>query len=491
VRGIIISREDTPNTMRAYGMVVEGEPEKFSFVMIGNRLGMITEVMRRNELYAMLPSLARVDVDALEEHLRASEWHQTVVEISILGRVEKEGGRVRFARRASPPYPGEPFVPAPNDVVERSLTKDRDLLLGEGVGGFQVYMPLEAFRKHVAVLAMSGAGKSNLVKNMLLQLHTLPLRPGVVVLDMHGEYGALEAAVGGRGRVEVVDLAEVKIGFSQLTPGDLRLLLPNISDPRLEAYKKALREAKEKGITTLEGFRDALESRAVGPQKGGGMLATMLREVDALLDMGVVGEESYPTFEEWDLSTTTLIFDASSLLGLSEVLHFKASYILKTLFAKRREGRIPPTVVFVEEAHNLFSERGPARVVGERVAREGRKYGLSLVLITQRPSHISQTVLSQCNTHILMRIMNPNDQQKVRESVEGASQSVLNSLPVLETGEGILVGEAVNFPIFFRSPKVDLPNQNLSYKELLEEFYRKRGAVERATPSAEDALEGL
>jgi len=492
MRGIVVSYGETPNTRKAFALLKEGEAEKFSYVLIGKRLGMITEIMRQNEIYGMLPSLAKVDAEELAKHLNADEWHQTLVEISLLGEVGEEG----FRKRVSPPFPGEEVVSAPPETVEEALAKERDLFLGRGVGGFKVAVPLESLKKHVAVLAMSGAGKSNLVKHLILELMKKERRPGIVVLDMHGEYRQLAEMGELEGKVEVIPLEDVKVAFTSLTAGIVGRVVEDISERRSGLLKGLLEEAKKKGITTLEGFAEAFREGTIGKKVKGNQRSALEGDLEILSSLNVVGESDYPNFEsDVRLEEKMVIFDASAVGGKDE-LRFKAFLVLNRLFQLRKrwvlEGRggIPPTVVFVEEAHNLFTDSGAVKKEGEKIAREGRKFSLSLVLITQRPAFISQTVLSQCNTQILMRIMNPYDQERVKSSVEGASQEVLSALPTLETGEGIAVGEGLNFPVVFRAPLVRGKKER-SYREELEEYWEEWERKKKREADAEDLADAL
>jgi DNA helicase HerA-like ATPase len=86
----------------------------------------------------------------------------------------------------------------------------------------------------------------------------------------------------------------------------------------------------------------------------------------------------------------------------------------------------------------------------ETIAREGRKFCASLILISQRPVRLSTTVLSQCNTHVIMRVTNPYDLQHIGESSEGIDRSSLDTISSLRPGEALIVGSAVNFPVFMR-----------------------------------------
>jgi len=115
-----------------------------------------------------------------------------------------------------------------------------------------------------------------------------------------------------------------------------------------------------------------------------------------------------------------------------------------------------PVVIVLEEAQNYIPEkdRGDkvsiSKKVFERIAREGRKFGLSLLVSSQRPSELSKTVLSQCNSFIVHRIQNPDDQKYVKQLVSAANEDILQQLPVLPQQVAIIMGDGVRTPIQMR-----------------------------------------
>jgi DNA helicase HerA-like ATPase len=111
-----------------------------------------------------------------------------------------------------------------------------------------------------------------------------------------------------------------------------------------------------------------------------------------------------------------------------------------------------PVFTLLEEAHR-FAPAG-ANVVSTHVLKqilsEGRKFGVGIGLVTQRPGKLDQDVLSQCMTQIIMRVVNPIDQQTVAQSVEGAGRTMLAELPALTKGQAVISGVGVNTPIMCR-----------------------------------------
>lgn len=135
-------------------------------------------------------------------------------------------------------------------------------------------------------------------------------------------------------------------------------------------------------------------------------------------------------------------------------------------FPEEERGKMP-IVIALEEAQNYIPERNRgdkesiSKKVFERIAREGRKYGISLLISSQRPSELSKTVLSQCNSFVVHRLQNPDDQTYVRQLVSAANNDILQQLPILPQQHAIIMGDAVRTPVQARmntaNPK---PNSN-------------------------------
>jgi DNA helicase HerA-like ATPase len=120
----------------------------------------------------------------------------------------------------------------------------------------------------------------------------------------------------------------------------------------------------------------------------------------------------------------------------------------------------PPILLVCEEAHRYLQRNSnagfsPTQRVFSRIAQEGRKYGIGLGLVTQRPSLISETILSQCNTLIALRMSNDADQEVIRKAVPEAAFGLMGALPALKRQEAVVSGEGVTLPMRIRF--ADLP----------------------------------
>jgi DNA helicase HerA-like ATPase len=116
-----------------------------------------------------------------------------------------------------------------------------------------------------------------------------------------------------------------------------------------------------------------------------------------------------------------------------------------------------PLLLVMEEAHRYLSSHtnGISKDMVRRIVKEGRKFGVGAMLISQRPSEIDETILSQCGTLFALRINNSTDRARVKSAMSDSLSGVVDSLPILRTGEAIVTGEAAKLPMRF---KFRIPN---------------------------------
>ncbi|WP_081910442.1 ATP-binding protein [Thermopetrobacter sp. TC1] len=186
----------------------------------------------------------------------------------------------------------------------------------------------------------------------------------------------------------------------------------------------------------------------------------------------IIDTDGAESFDKWlselmggseDNNAPLTILDLS--LVPSDVIHITIAVIARIVFQalqyhiKKYDGPLP-TVLVLDEAHNFVRKDADVganeqaanlcRQIFERIAREGRKFGLGLVLASQRPSELSPTVLAQCNSFLLHRIVNDVDQNLVRRLVPDALGGLLGELPTLPSQQAILLGWAVPNPVLVR-----------------------------------------
>lgn len=136
-------------------------------------------------------------------------------------------------------------------------------------------------------------------------------------------------------------------------------------------------------------------------------------------------------------------------------------------------GRERPLLIVLEEAHSYLSDKagGRASSAVRRIVKEGRKYGIGAMVVSQRPSEIDSTILSQCGTTIALRLTNAADRSHVTSSVTDNLEGLLSALPALRTGEAIIIGEAVHLPMrtIITPPPLDRRPDSMDPKVFIEE----------------------
>lgn len=156
----------------------------------------------------------------------------------------------------------------------------------------------------------------------------------------------------------------------------------------------------------------------------------------------------------------------SIVVSLISRLVFDFCFYYKSVKSLTKEA---PFLLVLEEAHNYIPQSEGAKYHSvkksiERIAKEGRKYGLSLMIVSQRPSEISETIFSQCNNFVAMRLTNPTDQQYVKRLMPDSVSAITDTLPVLERQEALIIGDSIPIPTIVRIKDLtDKPDSNDIY----------------------------
>lgn len=214
---------------------------------------------------------------------------------------------------------------------------------------------------------------------------------------------------------------------------------------------------------------------------------------------GIINKDIDSLFFDWlGNSLPITILDLSGIP--SEVMSSISGTLLKIIYDglfwgvnTKVGGKHQPLLIVLEEAHSYLKsgEHSISSRTVQMIAKEGRKYGVGLLLVTQRPSELDETVLSQCGTMIALRMNNSKDRGHIRSAVQDELQSMVDLLPSLRTGEALISGEAVKIPSrvkFFKisnAPKSSDPkasekwlqtieNPETEYKNLLKSWRNKK-----------------
>jgi DNA helicase HerA-like ATPase len=336
----------------------------------------------------------------------------------------------------------------------------------------------------LAIIASTGSGKSYLAGELLEELMRPYNRAAVLIVDPHGEYGTLQGmqniAAFSEGnykpKVRVFRPDDVRVRIDSLTIADLRYLLPNLSEKMhyqlSRAYAFAQRSFKG-GSYTLEQLLFAVRQTAEGKKSDdeeGGFDAEDDPTTGALvwrLHSVLNNSRIFNDFENLELDE---LFRPGqcTVLQLNEVDQREQQVIAATMLRRVYQARLDttkgkvdrgdknyvpfPVFCLIEEAHNYAPAAADAvsTDVLKTILSEGRKFGVSVGLISQRPGKLDADVLSQCMTQCIMRITNPIDQNRIAESVESVGRDLLKELPSLSKGQVIISGASVNTPVMLR-----------------------------------------
>ncbi|MCJ7450369.1 MAG: ATP-binding protein [Candidatus Nanohaloarchaeota archaeon QJJ-9] len=459
--GTIISTEDTPNSDE-FHFVLQEPVKKEEFVEFdteeGRAVARVGVVRKANMFFNNAESVSESSKQGvpLSEQFPTEDRELLIGKGTVLG-VYQENGLVK--RPSFPPSPGTEVYDAEKDRLADFLGLDQESGINIGEVQFedlQAQLNLtKLMQKHVAILAQSGAGKSYLASVIMEELLDRQPEEGqiaTVVIDPHGEYAGFADDEAYMDRVEVYDASDIQISLANLSARKFDQYFSNVTTPQKREIKKLLGELKSE-MNKGEGVFDLeeLEKRVKEAEMTKKTKQIWEDRINRMKYMNLFKRYDNPSLDRVEPGKM-IVLDLSDIIGYRKK-QIVVEYFASKLFKARRRGKIPPYFFLVEEAHNfapenVSSSQAIARSTIKKIAREGRKFHASLGLISQRPVGLSTTALSQCNTHIILRVTNPNDLDRIKQSSEGITSEVIKSIPGLRVGECIVVGEAVDYPTF-------------------------------------------
>lgn len=463
ILGTVISGMEGPSTSE-FDFVIKDDSSpvpvrKGQFVEIKTEEGLliarVDEMLKTNRYFMHAESVHEYERSGnpVADTFPVDRWEYLVAKCTPLGILDgKLSTRVTY-----PPSPGS-FV---EEVDEKILT---DFLGFEATGKgmdigrlafhkSQVSLNItKLFQKHVSILATSGAGKSyltNVIIEELLDRDDKLGKPMIVVIDPHGEYKKFAEDSYYKKYVKLFNRENLSIGISTLSPQTIAEFIPEMSPTQRRELQRIMGgiEKKNYDFDELIAVIEASNTKTVTKD-------TIVGWLYSLKGSGLFSKYTRPSIDVLAKSGQLNIIDLADFVSLHQK-QLLVTYFTRKLFNERRAGHIPPFILIVEEAHQFCPEGvrregAISKGIIETIAREGRKFHASLVLISQRPIQLSTTALSQCNTNIFLRIVNPYDLKHIAESSEGITSDVMKMLPGLKVGEALVVGEAVSFPILMR-----------------------------------------
>ncbi|MFP4045538.1 MAG: ATP-binding protein [Candidatus Aenigmatarchaeota archaeon] len=463
--GTVISTQDSPSSSKFCFVLKEdsdGIPARQNqFVMLqseeGKLIGRVSDIHKTNRYFERAESVREYERkgEKMKDIFPTDRWEYWMAEAQSLGVYYDD----RIQRATFPPSPGTDVYLADSEILSPFLGLDQEQGLEVGkVGHHDIPVNLaltRLFQKHLAILALSGAGKSYLTSVLIEELLDRDEEAGQIapiIIDTHGEYIGFAEDENYHDKVNVIRGKDYKIGVSQASPSLFFTLKPNLSGAQKRELNRIIREMSDERSGEVYGLSDLGERIASDESIKSSTQEVLLSELSHLRRTGLFGKVDSPSIDDIARQGRATIIDISDLTSL-EKRQMLVTHLARKLFFARQNSKIPPFVLFLEEAHNFTPEgrkrkNALSRPIIERIAREGRKFHASLCLISQRPIKLATTALSQCNTNIIMRITNPYDQDHIGHSSEGLTKEVLDTISSLRVGEAFIVGEAVNYPLF-------------------------------------------
>jgi hypothetical protein len=382
--------------------------------------------------------------------------------------------------------------------------------------------PSNLFGRHFAILGQTGSGKSWAVASLVQRTVAVMPRAHIIILDLHGEYcwkredGTRHYAFADA-IVRHVDARELEIPYWLMTYAELCDLLIEHSEReatnQTAFFRDCLLESRQaentNAVSPLGLARVTVDTpiyfsldnliarvRAKNVERVGSRQGPMFGDFDHFLMRieSKLNDTRYdfllkPTRRNSSASLSAMLRDfvglgtqkaAVTVIDLSsvpfDVRPTVAAQIGRLAFEfnywnpRYREF---PILLMCEEAHAYIPRASESHFAGsrksmERIAKEGRKYGVGLAVVSQRPHEVSETVLAQCGTFICLRITNPDDQSYVRSLVPESEGDLVSVLAGLGRGEALVLGEAVPLPVRLQ---LDRPNPTPNSDDI--DFYGK------------------
>ena len=426
------------------------------------------------------------------------QGERTVFEIQTLGEIPTTGPDAATGafQRGVSRYP--PLGAAVTTVTLRDLAKvyARPRTSNVHIGRLRHNQKVPAFvvtdsllGKHFAVLGTTGAGKSCAVTVILRSILAEHPKGHVVLVDPHNEYGSAFADM-----AELLNPSNLQLPYWLLNFEEISHILVGLeqgeqSFTQLAILKDAIVQAKRAmapedeylTVDTPTPYRlaDLISALKEGMGKfnkadGAGPYLSLISRIESLRS-----DRRYAFMFESLTVRDNMRQILAQLLRIpaggkpitiidisgvpSEVVDVVVSVLFRLVFelaAWSDRGAAPPVLLVCEEAHRYVPQDevaafAPTKRVISRIAKEGRKYGVTLCLVSQRPSELAVGSLAQCNTVFALRLTNEHDQAFVARALPENARWLVESLPSLNTQEAVVVGDGVTVPVHIRFNDLD------------------------------------
>lgn len=442
--------------------------------------------------------LANSNIDALDTVLSGSRDHLEA-RVLILGRSGSiESEQLSLDPLSYPVKPSAKVLYPPSTAIKNLLNAsshgEAKLHLGTIIGRSDVEVDLTAKQvvsRHMAILAMTGGGKTVAARRVIKELAAISYP--IVIFDPHGDYLGLYE------KRDTFPGTEVKIIYPKITVSEetrdtvgaliskmgaqitdaqmpLHQYLINVTDiPQNSSIEEFIQRMEDEGNRASEAARSnetvPAALRDVNRASYGPVLrnlANVRKQLETMTNNNKRLRERFHQYEftplpdPGDEPENIVAKGQITIFYLAGFDHLAqstiASLVLEKLFEHRANlsGQIPPFQIVLEEAHNFIPSRSegtgdtPSLSTVRKVITEGRKFGTGVLIISQRPSRLDETILAQCNSFLVLRLVNPRDKSFVRSVMENLSENDANILQTFGQGQGLVSGQAVRFPLLIK-----------------------------------------
>ncbi len=390
------------------------------------------------------------------EDMKIGARQKLIASVEVFGKLDS--GRLQKLKR--PVKPNELAKIAGEGELESILAPEGEKISIGRVFGTEAraYLKASEYDRHTAILASTGAGKSYTTANLIREYAKLGLP--VVIVDTHGEYPKLLAKLSENS----FSLKTYTVKFER--KGFEKLLIP-LCDLEAQDFHHfvGLTEPQEAAVAmivdklmgtdyTMDDMKN--ECDRIDPEKiHEATQQALSRKLMKLKSMGAGVFDKYGTdindlVAPWQV---TVIDVSMASQGIRRsVISYLSKELLQARINKVNEMNGKkleyPLLFVVEEAHN-FAGAGlvhSCKSQLQRISSEGRKFGIGLVVISQKPSKIDEEILSQCNSGIYMHITNPKDKDHIKKSFEVISDEMVSGMDALDVGECIIAGALLDIP---------------------------------------------
>jgi len=390
-----------------------------------------------------------------------------IAEALVIGSKDA-AGLLRTPR--SPFSPGDKIYRADTKLIENSLgLSDGNVYIGKLEGqGLPVRLDANKLvQKHCSILAKTGSGKSYTAGVILEEL--LDQNIALLIIDPHGEYETLRYAgdakpkyfeyygVEPKGYLDKITiytpankvvnpLADklFRMNGVGLTANELVEMVPGIHGANqvgilYEAVQKVRAEVTSYSLDDIifEVANDTSKSKW-----------SVINALETIRDTGILSGNPTSISELMQHGRASIIDMKGVAPDLQEMI---VAHLCGKLFEARKMDLVAPGMIVIEEAHNYCPEKGFSKVrstdVLRTIASEGRKFGLGMMVISQRPARVDKNVLSQCNTQIIMKVTNPNDLKAITKGLEGIGSEMEEEIKRLPPGVAMIVSNDIERPI--------------------------------------------